>query len=449
MDVQSIILAAGQGVRMHSKLPKILHPLLGKPLVFYAIEAAEKVTHTSPLLVIGHGAEAVRQTVGERVRYVLQEQQLGTAHAVQQAMPLLKDGPELILVTYGDMPLLTSETLQHLIQTQQQHCGPITMLTVQLEDAHGFGRVIRSANGNVQAIVEEAQATPQQLKINELNVGVYCFSRDWLLLALPQVPLSPKGEYYLTDLIGLAVAQGLSVAALTLAEPHEAIGVNNRLHLAEAAAILRRRINRHWMLNGVTLEDPDTITIEPEVQIGQDTIIAANTHLRGKTTIGEDCIIGPNTIIEDSQIGNRCQVFASVLEQAKLEDGVDVGPFSHLRKGAHCAQGVHIGNFGEIKQSYLGPHTKMGHFSYIGDATIGANVNIGCGTITCNYDGTKKNHTEIGDEVFLGSDTMLVAPIKMGKGARTGAGAVVTRDIPENALAIGVPARIKNINISE
>lgn len=443
MEVQSVILAAGQGVRMRSKTPKILHPLLGRPMIDYALSAAEKVSHTTPIMIIGHGAEAVRQTIGDRARYSLQEQQLGTAHAVQQAVPFLLDGPALVLVTYGDMPLLTAETLQRLIQTQQQHAGPITMLTVHLDDPHGFGRVIRSPEGHVQAIIEEAQASPAQLEIRELNVGVYCFAKDWLLSALPLVPLSPKGEYYLTDLVGLAVSQGKSVAALALTDLQEAIGINNRIHLAEAAVLLRRRINQQWMLNGVTLEDPDSILIEPHVHIGQDSIICANTHLRGTTSIGEDCVIGPNTIIEDSQIGNRCRVFASVLEQAILEDDVDVGPFSHLRKGAHCAQCVHIGNFGEIKQSYLGPHTKMGHFSYIGDATIGANVNIGCGTITCNYDGTKKNRTEIGDDVFLGSDTMLVAPVQIGKGARTGAGAVVTHNIPQNALAYGVPARIK------
>jgi len=442
MNVQSVILAAGQGVRMHSKTPKVLHHILGKPMIQYVLEAAERVTQSTPILIIGHGAKSVQQTIGERAQYVIQEQQLGTAHAVQQAVPLLNGSAPLVLVTYGDMPLLSDVTLTQLIQSQQAHQGSITMLTAHVDDARGFGRVLRSADGSVKAIVEEAQATPEQLAIHELNVGVYCFAKEWLISSLPIVPLSPKGEYYLTDLVGMAVSQGVSIQAVTLTDINEAIGVNTRVHLSEAQAILQRRINRKWMLSGVTLENPLAIIIEPDVTIGVDTVIGTNTYLRGKTTIGEDCVIGPNTIIEDSFVGTHCTILASMLEKAKVEDDVDIGPFSHLREGTHLARGVHIGNFGEIKQSYLGVGAKMGHFSYIGDATIGADVNIGCGTITCNYDGKKKNRTEIGDGVFLGSDTMLVAPVKMGKGSRTGAGAVVTRDVPAQALAFGVPARV-------
>jgi len=262
---------------------------------------------------------------------------------------------------------------------------------------------------------------------------------------LSQIPLSPKGEYYLTDLVGIASANGLSVQPLELEDASESIGVNTRVHLAEAEAALQQRINRQWMLAGVTLHSPETVTIEPEVTIGVDTVIWPNTHLRAGTQIGADCEIGPNTLIENTHIGNRCKVFASVLEHAVVEDDVNIGPFGHLRKGAHLAQGVHMGNFGEIKSSYLGPGTKMGHFSYIGDATIGSDVNIGAGTITCNYDGVRKNHTEIGDGVFLGSDTMLVAPVKLEKGVHTGAGAVVTKDLPENSLAVGVPAHVIRI----
>jgi len=304
---------------------------------------------------------------------------------------------------------------------------------------------VRDGKGSVLAVVEEAQATSEQLIIQELNVGAYCFTADWLWPALSQISLSRKGEYYLTDLVGIASACGLSVQPLELEDASESIGVNTRVHLAEAEAALQQRINRQWMLAGVTLHSPETVTIGPEVTIGADTVIWPNTQLRAGTQIGEDCEIGPNTLIENTSIGNRCKVFASVLEHAVVEDDVDIGPFGHLRKGAHLAQGVHIGNFGEIKSSYLGPGTKMGHFSYIGDATIGSDVNIGAGTITCNYDGVRKNHTEIGDGVFLGSDTMLVAPVKLEKGVHTGAGAVVTKDLPENSLAVGIPARVIRI----
>ena len=318
----------------------------------------------------------------------------------------------------------------------------MTMLVTESDSPRGFGRVVRDEQGFVRAIVEEADATPEELAIRLLNVGVYAFEAAWLWDALRRVPLSPKGEYYITALVELAVRDGLDVQALTLADPDESIGVNTRVHLAEAAAAMQRRINTRWMLAGVTLLDPLTTYIEPEVLIGPDTVVWPNTHLRGATTIGQECEIGPNTYILDTQIGNRCKVFASVLEHALVEDEVDIGPFGHLRKGAHLARGVHMGNFGEVKNSYLGPGSKMGHFSYLGDATLGANVNVGAGTITCNYDGVNKNPTTIGDNAFIGSDTMLVAPLTLGENARTGAGAVVTKDIPPNSLAVGIPARV-------
>lgn len=442
MKTTAIILAAGHGIRMCSALPKVLHPLLGRPMVSYSVDVARKVTGSKPVVVIGHEAGAVRQALGDSARFVIQEPQLGTGHAVQQAEPLLQGQTDSILVTTADMPLLTSETLQQLVQTQQTHDGPITMLTLVGDEARGFGRVVRDPNGQVQAVVEEAQATAEQLTIRELNASVYCFTADWLWGALERIPLSSKGEYYLTDLVGIAVAEGLSVQAQIAQDPLEIIGINTRVHLAEAQTVLRQRINRQWMLAGVTLVDPQTTYLEPGVTIGQDTTIWPNTYLQGsKTIIGENCNLGPNTIIRDTQLGNRCTVYASVLVGATVEDDVDIGPFGHLREGAHLAQGVHIGNFGEIKNSYLGPGTKMGHFSYLGDTTTGPDVNIGAGAITCNYDGEKKHPTEIGAGVFIGSDTMLVAPVKIGAGARTGAGAVVTKDVPPGTLAVGAPAR--------
>ncbi|MFH1634826.1 MAG: bifunctional UDP-N-acetylglucosamine diphosphorylase/glucosamine-1-phosphate N-acetyltransferase GlmU [Chloroflexota bacterium] len=441
MKITPIILAAGQGTRMHSSLPKVLHPILGRPMVWYALEAAQEVTETKPVVVIGHGAEGVRQVLGDTVQFVWQEQRLGTGHAAQQAEPVLRGETDLVLVTSADMPLITSETLSRLVDAQTSHAGPITMLTVVLVDPHGFGRVIRADSGQVAAIIEEAQASPEQRSVRELNAGVYCFSADWLWPALKRVELSPKGEYYLTDLVGIAAAEGRSVQAIRLEDPTEMIGVNTRVHLAEATAIMQQRINRKWMLAGVSIVDPNATYIEPGITIGRDTVIWPNTYLQGETQVGESCVLGPNTIIRDTQLGNRCQVFASVLETAVVEDDVDIGPFGHLRKGAHLAQGVHIGNFGEVKNSYLGPGTKMGHFSYVGDTSTGPNVNIGAGTVTCNYDGEHKHPTKIGANVFIGSDTMLVAPLNIGDGSRTGAGSVVTKDVPSNTLVVGAPAR--------
>jgi bifunctional UDP-N-acetylglucosamine pyrophosphorylase/glucosamine-1-phosphate N-acetyltransferase len=399
------------------------------------------VTDDKPVLVVGQGADQIRQYVGDAARYVLQEQQLGTGHAVLQAEDLLRGDTDEVLVMAADMPLLQVETLRKLVEIQQAHSGPATMLTVNSERPRGFGRIIRNTGGEIQGIVEEVQATPEQLAIRELNAGVYCFAADWLWQALRRIPISPKGEYYLTDVVGIAVEDGLSVRSYTLDEPSEAVGVNTRVHLAEAESVLRSRINRQWMLAGVTILDPASAYIEPGVEIGQDTIICQNTILQGGTVVGDDCEIGPNTIVRNTRIGDRCVVLASVLEAATVEDDVSIGPFAHLRKGAHLAQGVHMGNFGEVKNSYLGPGTKMGHFSYVGDASIEADVNIGAGTITCNYDGRKKHPTEIGAGAFIGSDTMLVAPVRVGKGARTGAGSVVTKDVPDHTLAVGVPAR--------
>lgn len=441
MRLTPILLAAGQGTRMRSRLPKMLHPLAGKALVLHALELVAGLGDAAPVLVVGHGEEAVRDAVGDSARFAVQEQQLGTAHALQAAEELVKGESELILVTYGDMPLLRPETLRRLVEMQQANPGPFSLLTVELSDPHGFGRVLRHSDGSVRAIVEEAVATPAELAVRELNVGAYCFRADWLWPALRRVRVSPKGEYYLTDLVEVAVQDGLPVLAHQTADPDEAIGINTRVHLAEAEGVLRRRINQRWMLAGVTIVDPSTTYIEPGVTIGMDTTLWPNTYLRGSTSVGEGCNLGPDTILEDSHLGNNCRVLASYLESATLEDDVKMGPFCHLRPGAHLARGVKMGNFGEVKGSYLGEGVHMGHFSYIGDATIGAHTNIGAGTITCNYDGKHKFKTEIGENAFIGSDTMLVAPVKIGKRARTGAGAVVTHDVADDETVIGVPAR--------
>lgn len=441
MTLASIILAAGEGTRMRSKLPKVLHPVAGKPMIWYALNAVEGLVDQTPVLVVGHGADAVKAAVGDSAVYVLQPEQLGTGHAVLMAKPQLEGNADLILVTYGDMPLLRDETLQKLIQLHKQSGGPVTITSFIGDEARGFGRVVRAESGHVTAIVEQADATQEQLAIREYNVGAYCFSSDWLWSALGEIPVSPKGEYYLTDLVELAVAAGYVLESLVLADPEEAIGLNTRVHLAEAEKVMRKRINKDWMLAGVTIIDPATTYIDADVRIGGDSVILPNTHLCGQTVIGEACEIGPDSILIDTQIGDHVQVLASVLEGAQVADHVTMGPYSHLRKGAILDEGVHLGNFAEVKDSYLGPGTKMGHFSYIGNAKIGRDVNIGAGTITCNYDGERKNLTEIGDEVFIGSDTMLVAPVKIGDRSVTGAGSVVTHDVPEDTLVFGAPAK--------
>jgi bifunctional UDP-N-acetylglucosamine pyrophosphorylase/glucosamine-1-phosphate N-acetyltransferase len=443
MTVASIILAAGQGTRMRSKLPKVLHTLVGKPMAWHALRAVEGLSDLPPVLVVGYKAEDVRAAMGDAAQYAVQSERLGTGHAVASARSLVEGKADTILVTFADMPLLRRESLEALLALHRQSGGPVTMTSFMGEPGSAFGRVIRDADGHVAAIVEKVDATPEQLEVREYNVSAYCFDAEWLWPTLERIPLSPKGEYYLTDVVGLAVADGLTVDALVLADPTEAVGPNDRVDLAAAEKVMRRRINEKWMLAGVTIINPDATYIEPEVQIGQDTVIQPSTHLRGGTVIGEDCEIGPDTTIISSKVGSGAKLVQSVLEYAEVEDHVTMGPFCHLRKGAHLAEGVHLGNFGEVKDSYLGPHTKMGHFSYIGNATIGANVNIGAGTITCNYDGEKKNPTEIGDDVFLGSDTMLVAPVKIGDRSVTGAGSVVTRDVPPDTLVLGVPAKEK------
>ncbi len=440
MKIASVILAAGQGTRMKSSLPKMLHRVCGKPMLQHALEAARSASDQTPVVVVGHGAEQVQKAVAG-VQFVVQEQQLGTGHAVMQAENALKGQADYVIVTYGDMPLLRPETVQKLVDAQLKNPGSMSLLTVIAENPRGFGRIARHADGTVAAIIEEAVASPEQLQLRELNVGAYCFNADWLWGALHRIQVSPKGEYYLTDTVEIAVKDGLPVQAVVLDDMEETIGVNNRIHLAEAEAAMRCRINQRHMLNGVTIIQPESTFIEAGVTVGADSVLWPNTYLQGSTTIGNGCQIGPDSHIRDTKIGDACRVFKSVLEGAVLEDGVDMGPFARLRPGAHLGKHVHMGNFGEVKDSYLGEGVKMGHFSYVGNATIGANVNIGAGTITCNYDGVKKSPTVIGEDAFIGSDTMLVAPVTIGARARTGAGAIVTKDVPDDMLAVGMPAR--------
>jgi bifunctional UDP-N-acetylglucosamine pyrophosphorylase/glucosamine-1-phosphate N-acetyltransferase len=443
--IATVILAAGKGTRMKSDKAKVLHSIGGKPMVLRSVETAEQLSNERPTVVVGRDSESVQALLGDRAQFVLQESLLGTGHAVMQAESLLRGAADLVAVYYADMPLLRPETIQRLIAGQRDHTGPVTLLTTIQDDPRGFGRIIRNADGAVIDIVEERECTPEQLQIKELNVGVYCFRADWLWDNLHKLRTHSNGEYYLTDTIPLAASQGLPALGLSHDDLDELIGINTRVHLSEAEAALRRRRNRHWMLNGVTMLDPNTVYIGDDVSIGQDTVILPNTHILGKTTIGTNCVIGPNSYLIDCTVGDDCEVEASVIEQSTLEDHVEMGPFCHLRPSAHLGKGVHLGNFAEVKNSRLGAHTHMGHFSYVGDSDVGEHVNIGAGTITANYDGVRKHRTTILDNAFIGSDTVLRAPVTVGKNAKTGAGAVVTKNVPDNHIAIGIPARMRAI----
>ncbi len=446
-DLAAVILAAGQGTRLKSTLPKVLHRVAGIPMVEWSIKNAQAVGADPIVLVVGYGAEQVKAAIGDHVLYAIQDQRLGTAHATLQAKSLLENRARAVLVLYGDMPTLKPGTVRSLVELHLKKKPTITMLSARSTESMGFGRVVRDSAGRILEIVEEAVATPEILALTELNCGVYCFDADWLWDRLDNVPLTqPKGEYYLTDTVGMAVAEGRTVEAFTIDDITEVQGVNTRVHLARAEQILRRRINEQWMLAGVTMLDPATTYIEADVEIGVDTVIYPNTILQGQTRIGKRCIIGPNTMIRDSRVSNECRVICSILEEAIMEEGADIGPFGHLRPGAHLAAKVHMGNFGEVKASYIGQGSKLGHFCYIGDAQIGEKVNIGAGTITCNFDGQDKQRTFIESGAFIGSGTMLVAPVRIGKQAKIGAGSVVTHDVDDHTLVYGVPARSRDRN---
>ncbi len=442
MNLTIIVLAAGAGTRMKSSLPKVLHPLAGRPMVAYVLDVARALEPVQLVVVTGHGDEQVRQALGPDLAYARQEQRLGTGHAVQQAAAAAARRAGTVLVVHGDTPLMRPETLRRMLEEHWAAGAAVTLLTFWPQSPAGYGRIIREAGTErVLAVVEDVAATAGERTIGEVNSGILCFRDAWLWPNLAALEPSPAGEFFLTGLVQMAIRQGETVVALPVADALEVMGVDHRAKLARAEAELRRRINEDWMLAGVTLIDPEATYIDAGVEIGPDTVVWPNTLLQGQTRIGAGCTIGPGAVIRSSRIGDGCRVELSVLEEAVMDDGSEIGPFGHMRKGGHLAQGAHMGNFGEIKNATLGPGAKMGHFSYLGDATVGAKANIGAGTITCNYDGTRKHRTEIGAGAFIGSDTMLVAPVTVGEGAKTGAGSVVTRDVPPGELVFGVPAR--------
>jgi bifunctional UDP-N-acetylglucosamine pyrophosphorylase/glucosamine-1-phosphate N-acetyltransferase len=441
-----VILAAGLGKRMRSKLPKVLHPLVGQPLIAHVLRALAPLAPARTVLVVGHGGDQVQAAVGPAAEYVEQREQLGTGHAALQARPLLDGAVETVLVLYGDSPLIRPETLAEMIALHHAIPGVhVTALTCRTDTPYGYGRILRDAAGRVAHIVEERVATPEQKAIREVNSGFYCFDGAWLWPRLAALPFhGSTGEIFLTDMIDLAVSESPeSVQTVTVEGLEQASGINSRAQLAEAERMLRDQIRLRWMDAGVTLVDPPSTFIGLDVEIGQDTILHPGTHLEGATRIGTDCEIGPMARIVDSTVGDGCRIGMSLIEKSTLEAGVDVGSFNHLRPGAYLSTGVHLGNFAEVKAARLGPHVAMGHFSYIGDATIGAHTNIGAGTITVNFGrgASEKGHTTVGEGAFIGSDTLLVAPITVGEGAQTGAGSVVTKDVAPYTLVVGLPAR--------
>ncbi|MFD3261967.1 bifunctional UDP-N-acetylglucosamine diphosphorylase/glucosamine-1-phosphate N-acetyltransferase GlmU [Paenibacillus lentus] len=433
----AIILAAGQGKRMKSKLYKVLHPVCGKPMVGHVLDTVQQIHCERSIVVVGHGADAVQSYLGTSAEYVLQEQQLGTGHAVKQAEPLLSSEEGITIVICGDTPLVKPETLEELIALHTKSGAAATVLSAWTERPQGYGRIIRGENGSVVRIVEQKDCSPEEDAVQEFNTGTYCFDNAKLFAALGKVTNNnAQQEYYLTDVIGILVDSGEVVEGYMTEDYAESIGVNDRLALSEAEQFMRERIARKHMLNGVTIIDPQSTYIGADVQIGADTILYPGTSLSGNTLIGEDCVIGPGTEINNCKLDNGAKVKHSVLMDAEVGSEATVGPFAYLRPGSKLGSHVKVGDFVEIKNASIDEGSKVSHLSYIGDAKVGKNVNIGCGAITVNYDGYNKSITEIEDDAFVGSNVNLIAPVKVGKGAYVVAGSTITHSVPDNDLAI-------------
>ncbi len=433
-----VILAAGLGTRMKSGLAKALHPLAGRPLVQHALNASLALDPAKIVLVLGHQADKVRAAVADyRLEFVLQYEQLGTGHAVRHAKETIAEATGPVMILCADTPLLTGGTLGEIVELHRKSRAAVTLVSASVDNPYGYGRVVRGKAG-VMRVVEEKDATQAQKKIRDINAGIYCFEKKFLLEALGALGKdNAQGEYYLPDTIALARKKRLRVADFVCHDVDEILGVNTREDLSRAEAALRDRINRKWMLEGVTMIDPASTFIGDEVSLGRDTVLYGNVRLEGKTRIGENCTVFPGTRIVDSVIGSGVLVKdASVIEESDIAAGASVGPFAHLRPGSVIDEGARIGNFVEVKKATIGKGSKANHLSYIGDATVGRDVNIGAGVITCNYDGFEKHPTVIEDGVFVGSDSQLVAPVKIGKGALIAAGATITRNVPPDALAI-------------
>lgn len=438
----AVILAAGKGTRMKSDLPKVLHPLCGQPMLKYALETARQAGFRRVILVVGNDGEEIRGSVGGQVEYAIQKLPLGTGHALAQALPRLR-GSGTVCVIYGDMPFISAPTLRAL-RAVLRGSAAVSLATRVVDTTRGFGRIVRDPAGRFLRIVEEKDATPEEAAIREVNAGVYCVRIAEIRQALRRVrSTNRQGEYYLTDAVNILAAAGRGVVTVNVSDPEEMVGINSREDLAEAEAMMRRRITRRLMQAGVTVIDPPTTFVHAGVRVGKDTVLHPGTILTGRTTIGEQCTIGPGARIHDSVLGRRVRVSDSSVEESRIGDGTIVGPYAHLRPGTVVGRNVEIGNYAEMKKARIGDRTKVHHKSYLGDAWIGADVNIGAGTITCNYGLDRRKHrTTIEDGAYIGSDSMLVAPVRIGRGAVTGAGAVVTKSVPPGTVAVGVPARV-------
>ncbi len=443
-EMAAIILAAGQGKRMKSKLVKVLHPLAGMPMLFYVLDLVDRLEIPKVFVIVGHQADRVTQAVsGRRVQCLLQDPPLGTGHAVLQAKEELKDFDGAVLILSGDTPLLREQTIQRLWEAHQSEGATVTLLTAKRAAPYGYGRIIRKEGGALDRIVEEKDANAAERLIQEVNTGVYIIKASFLFEALGKVkPDNLQQEYYLTDVARIAVQEGARLASCE-GDFEEVIGINSRAEIAAAEAVLRKRINAHWMAEGVTLIDPAQIRIDAAVTIGRDSVLHPGVTLEGKTQVGEDCVLYPSRI-KNSRLGQGVVIKDHCLiEEAEIESEVSVGPFAHLRPGTLLRKGAKVGNFVEIKKSELGEGSKANHLTYLGDTVVGKGVNIGAGTITCNYDGRKKYQTIIEDEVFIGSDTQLVAPVRVGARSLIAAGSTITRNVPPDTLAI---SRVKQEN---
>jgi len=443
-------MAAGLGTRMKSRRAKVLHELGGAPLIAYVVRAAQALEPRSIITILGHQAEEVERAVlaevGELASFVIQERQRGTGDAVESARRVLEDSDSLVLVLSGDVPMIRVETLQKLIEQHNNNAAACSILSVRLENPTGYGRIIRDESGAFRKIVEQRDATEDERQVREINSGIYCFEAKALFDALRKVePKNDQGEYYLTDVAEIILARGGNVSVYLINDAREVSGVNTRAELAEFENLVRRSAIRRLMIeSGVTFIDPSHAYISAEAQIGRDTIIHPNVTIEGKTVIGEGCVIRAGARITNSRLGDNVIVKDhSVIADSQIESNCSVGPFAHLRMNALLEEKATVGNFVEVKKSRLKRGAKAMHLTYLGDATIGERTNIGAGTVTCNYDGVNKHETVIEDDVKIGSDTMLVAPVRVGARSKTGAGSVVTRDVPPDSLVAGVPAEVK------
>ena len=440
----SVILAAGMGTRMKSKMPKVLHKVCGKPLSKWVIDASKAAGADKVCAVVGHKAETVKEVLGDVCEFALQAEQKGTGHAVMQAIDVIKNSKGEVVILNGDTPLITAETINKAIEYHKNNGNQATVITAILDDATGYGRIVRDNDGSVLKIVEQKDASEEEKKINEVNSGMYVFDAQSLVYALDKItPNNAQGEYYLTDTLEILLSAGKKIGGYAISDNDEIRGINDRVQLNEAEKIMQKLINEYHMRNGVTMRNPESVYIEDGVEIGNDTEICQNVTIKSGTKIGSDCVIGSGSMLNRAVIHDGVDVLSSVILESEVDEGTHVGPFAYIRPNCHVGKEVKVGDFVELKNSNIDDGTKISHLTYIGDSDVGKRVNFGCGTVTCNYDGKKKYRTTIGDDCFVGCNTNFVSPINVGDGVYIAAGSTITEDIPENSLSI---ARARQVN---